>query len=156
MIARAATGRGEPRYTTAYMHIPVWSIITLVTEVLVTASVYFIIWKAYRTGFFLRGAAFAVLAYEVLFNITYMLSREIQGASDEVFSPYETALAIFHGTFSLVMFITLVAFFLSAARAYKRGENYFQYHSRLTITFVIAWGVSILSGLTFFISLYML
>ena len=136
------------------MSIPVWSIVTLCTELLVTASVYFIIWKGYRSGVFLRTFAFAVLAYEVLFNISYMLSRELGSAGAAVYSPYETGLAIFHGTFSLVMFVALVAFFLTAARAYARGGNYFASHPRLTLTFVIAWGISILSGITFFISLY--
>ena len=100
------------------MSIPVWSIVTLCTELLVTASVYFIIWKAYRSGIFLRAVAFAVLAYEVLFNISYMLSRELGSEGATVYSPYETGLAIFHGTFSLVMFATLIIFFVTAARAY--------------------------------------
>jgi hypothetical protein len=138
------------------MHIPLWSVVTLCTELIVTISVYFIIWKAYRTGVFLRLFAFTVLVYEVLFNISYMLGREIGGQSTIVYSPYTTALAIFHGTFSLVMFLALVVFFLAAARAYKRGENYFLTHRRLTLTFVVAWGVSILSGITFFVSLYLL
>lgn len=141
---------------TYYMTIPAWSIITLFTELCVTASVYFIIWKAYRSGVFLRYFAFAVLAYEVLFNISYMLGRELGAQNSAVYDPYLTALAIFHGTFSLIMFVTLVVFFLAAARAYRRGENYFLAHQRLTLAFIIAWGVSILSGLTFFISLYVL
>ena len=137
------------------MHIPLWSIVTLFTELIVTTSVYFIIWKAYRTEVFLRHFAFAVLAYEALFNITYMASRAGSGQGNAVYSPYETTLAIFHGTFSLLMFAALVGFFMIAAYAYARGENYFLLHRKLTITFVIAWGVSILSGLVFFISLYL-
>ncbi|HQT83200.1 MAG TPA: hypothetical protein PLW99_03565 [Candidatus Paceibacterota bacterium] len=136
------------------MHIPLWSIVTLGTELLVTASVYFIIWRAYRTGAFLRTFAFVVLGYEVLFNISYMLSREAAGQSSVVYSPYETGLAIFHGTFSLVMFVALVAFFIASARAYARGENYFRDRPRLTLAFSLAWGVSILSGIAFFVALY--
>lgn len=136
------------------MHIPPWSVVTLLTELLVTTSVYVIIWKAYRTGIFLRYFAFAVLAYEALFNISYMASRELGEQGAAVYNPYETALAIFHGTFSLFMFAALVVFFLVAARAYKRGENYFLLHPCLTVAFVIAWGVSILSGISFFVALY--
>ena len=136
------------------MDIPIWSVVTLLTELSVTASVYFIIWKGYRTGVFLRIFAFAVLGYEALFNITYMTSRvtSVQGAV--TYSPFEIGLAIFHGTFSILMFAALVGFFLAAARVYKKGENYFLTHRKLTIAFVAAWGVSILSGVTFFISLY--
>lgn len=137
------------------MHIPLFSAFTLCTELLVTASVYYIIWKAYTTGHFMRLFAFGVLGYEVLFNISYMLSRELQEGSAEVFNPYQTTLAIFHGTFSLCMFAALVIFFLLAARGYRRGENYFLLRRHLTGAFVIAWGISILSGITFFASLYL-
>ena len=136
------------------MHIPIWSIVTLLTELIVTASVYFIIWKAYTTGIFLRYFAFAVLGYEALFNITYMSTRAASGQGNTVYSPYETMLAIFHGTFSLLMFAALVAFFMLATYVYARGENYFLDHKRITFSFIIAWGISILSGLVFFISLY--
>ena len=137
------------------MNIPLWSVVTLCTELFVTASVYFIIWKAYTTNIFLRPFAFGVLAYEALFNITYMFSRVTGVAGAVTYSPFEIGLAIFHGVFSIVMFVALVAFFLIAARVYKRGENYFLLHRKLTLAFVVAWGVSILSGVTFFISLYL-
>jgi hypothetical protein len=139
------------------MDIPILSIVTLLTELVITASVYFIIWKAYRTGAFMRRLAFAILGYELLFNISYMLSRELGvDESTVVYNPYETGLAIFHGTFSLLMFVMLFVFFIMAARAYRRGENYFLIHPRLTWSFVLAWGVSILSGIAFFASLYIL
>ena len=137
------------------MHIPALSVITLCTELLVTASVYFIIGRSYHTGKFLRAFAFGVLAYEALFNISYMFSRELRGESAGPLNPYETALAAFHGIFSLVMFVALLAFFLVAARGYRRGENYFLRHRRLTIAFVCAWGISILSGVALFIRLYL-
>ena len=139
------------------MNIPILSIVTLLTELVITALVYFIIWKAYRTGVFMRALAFAILGYELLFNISYMLSRELGAeGSSAVYNPYETTLAIFHGTFSLLMFVMLIVFFLMATRAYRRGENYFLIHPRLTWSFLIAWSISILSGVVFFASLYIL
>ena len=138
------------------MPIPVWSLITLCTELVVTASVYAIIWRSYRSGVFPTRFAALVLGYETLFNVSYMLSRELSSAGAAVYSPYETALAIFHGIFSLVMFATLVMFFIAAMRAYKRGDNYFRSRPRLTAAFAIAWGVSILSGIALFASLYFL
>jgi hypothetical protein len=138
------------------MHIPLWSLLVLFAELLVTASVYFIIWKAYRTGVFLRLFAFAILAYEAIFNVSYMVSKENSVSGTTVYSPYETGMAIFHGVFSLVMFVALVVFFVTASRMYRRGENYFLTHQRLTITFVIAWAISILSGVAFFVSLYLM
>ncbi len=96
-----------------------------------------------------------VLGYEVLFNISYMISREISGQDAGPLNPYQTFLGAFHGIFSLVMFVTLIVFFLIAARAYKKGENYFLRHKRLMIVFICAWGLSILSGVALFISLYL-
>ncbi len=136
------------------MHIPFWSAVTLCAELLVTASIYFIIWRSYRTGKFLRWFAFCVLGYEAIFNISYMVSREIGGQDDGVLNPYQTFLGAFHGIFSLVMFVALIVFFLVAARGYKHGENYFLRHRGLTIVFSCAWGISILSGIALFVSLY--
>ena len=140
------------------MHIPLWSSITLGTELLVTAFVYFIIYGAYQSGVFRKRIAFGVLAYELLFNITYMASRFFSSeapVSRRIVTPYETGLAIFHGTFSLLMFVALVAFFLSAYYGYERGSNYFREHGQLTSVFCAAWLISILSGVFFFIALYL-
>jgi hypothetical protein len=138
--------------------IPILSVVTLLTEMCITASVFFIIWKGYRQGIFYRLFAFLVLGYESLFNITYMASRLVtqypSQTPAQVPNPYQTALAIFHGTFSLIMFVALVVFFLLAARGYRCGENYFLKHHRVTMAFLIAWSVSILSGITFFFMLY--
>jgi hypothetical protein len=81
------------------MHIPILSTVTLWAELIVTTSIFYIIWKAYRTGVFLRWFAFGVLAYEVLFNISYMLSRELADRDAGPLNPYETGIAIFHGIF---------------------------------------------------------
>lgn len=140
------------------MDIPIWSIVTLCTELVVSTLVYFIIYQGYARGRFHRALAFLVLAYELLFNISYMASRLIAGTdagAAQITTPYETALAIFHGTFSLLMFVTLVVFFLFAASRYKRGENFFRTHPKLTATFCTAWAVSVLSGVVFFIALYL-
>jgi hypothetical protein len=137
---------------------PIWSLVTLVTEIAVTTVVFFVIWRAATTGRFSRPLAFGVLAYEVLFNISYMVSRALHHAGEAkegTESVIEIALAIFHGTFSLVMFVSLIAFFVTAARAYRRGENYFATHRRLTITFLYAWSLSVLSGFAFFALLYL-
>lgn len=137
------------------MSIPLASCITLLTELIVTTSVFYVIWKGYRTGVFLRWLAYPVLVYEVLFNISYMASREAGGQGTTVYSPYDTAMAIIHGTFSLVMFVALLVFFIVASLAYRRGENFFLKHRRLTVGFLVAWSISILSGILFFISLYL-
>lgn len=140
------------------MPIPFWSAFTLFTELCVSAFVYLIIYAGYRRGVFHRRIAFAVLAYELLFNISYMATRAMVGTHEgmaQIMTPYETGLAIFHGTFSLLMFVTLVAFFLTAAGGYAKGANFFRTHPKMTLAFSIAWLVSVLSGVLFFIQLYL-
>jgi hypothetical protein len=52
------------------------------------------------------------------------------------------------------MFVALVAFFTFAAFGYRRGENFFLKHRSLTLTFAIAWAISVLSGIVFYFVLY--
>ena len=142
------------------MTIPVTSIVTLLAEIIITILVYYIIWYAYRTGTFLRRVAFGILLYELVFNISYMVSREVGEKDAHVYNPYETFLGIFHGIFSIIMFLTLIVFFLMAARVYpsskkKEGKNFFRVHSYSTYVFVVAWGISIRSGILLFSSLYL-
>ncbi len=136
------------------MQPPIQSILTLLSELAVTVAVMIIIWRAFTRGQFMRWLALAVIAYEILFNVSYMLSREGVESRSVVYNPYTTGLAIFHGTFSLFMFAALIVFFLVAAARYRRGENYFLSRKGLTLTFVILWFVSILSGIALFASLY--
>lgn len=139
------------------MAAPLVSTITLCTEILVSACVYFLIWRAYSRGQFIRWLAFCVLGYEALFNITYMFSRlgaHVEKTATSAPSHIEIALAIFHGIFSIIMFVLLIAFFAWAERAYARGQNFFREHRTLTLTFALAWGISVLTGIIFYFVLY--
>jgi len=120
--------------------------------------VFYVIWTAIANVRFNRKLGFGVLAYEVIFNISYMVMRSLEHVSEKpsvVEKPGETALAIFHGTFSLVMFIALVIFFIVADKHYAKGENFFVHHHRLTSVFLYSWSVSVLSGALFFARLYL-
>lgn len=139
------------------MIIPWFSIVSLITEILVTISVLSIIYRAYHSGIFMRWLAYGTLLYEGAVNISYMADRLIEHVPDDVtifHDPATIIFAAFHGIFSLLMFIALVVFLLIAASRYKRGENYFAAHRRLTLSFVIAWLISISSGIVFFLLLY--
>lgn len=140
------------------MTAPFFSIFALTAEFCVTAVVFYVIWKAVAEVRFNRKLAFGVLAYEVIFNISYMVMRSIEHANekgDAGEKPGMVTLAIFHGIFSLVMFVALVVFFVVASRHYARGENFFVHHHRLTSVFLYAWSVSVFSGALFFIRLYL-
>jgi len=140
------------------MTAPFFSIFALIAEFCVTAVVFYVIWTAIANVRFNRKLGFGVLAYEVIFNISYMVMRSLEHVSEKpsvVEKPGETALAIFHGTFSLVMFIALVIFFIVADKHYAKGENFYVHHHRLTSVLLYSWSVSVLSGALFFARLYL-
>jgi len=139
------------------MTIPPFSIFALFAEFCVTGIIFYVIWTAISNVRFNRKLAFGVLAYEVVFNISYMVMKSFGESStpSTMKSSGDVALAIFHGIFSLFMFVTLILFFLVADRHYAKGENFFVHHHRLTSVFLYAWGISVLSGALFFVRLYM-
>lgn len=135
------------------MHAPLYSTITLCAELLVSASVYYVVYSGYSQNVFRSWLAYGTLAYEILFNMSYMVLRAGAHLSEHTDT---TALvfAIVHGSLSLVMFISLVVFFITAAKKYRAGENYFLAHKKLTLFFTLFWTLSILSGVSFYLLEY--
>lgn len=71
-----------------------------------------------------------------------------------IHTSFHTGVAIFHGVFSLTMFILLIIFLLVAMRKYSQGFNFFKKFKWLTFTFVFLWMVAILSGILFYYLAY--
>lgn len=139
------------------MHAPLFSTITLFTELLISAAVYYSLYSGYKHHKFPTVLAAIALLYETIFNITYM-ARRVPGhvKSAHVEAPWLVGLAIVHGILSLIMFIALVAFFITAAIQYKKGNNYFKNHPVLTGIFIFFWTFSIVSGVLFYLVDYVL
>ncbi|OHA04990.1 MAG: hypothetical protein A2934_04115 [Candidatus Sungbacteria bacterium RIFCSPLOWO2_01_FULL_47_10] len=138
--------------------IPLYSIVTLVTELFVTVGVFYVVISAYRTGVFRTKLAIVLVTYEILFNISYMAYRALSSSTAEAakqVSSFHTGLAIFHGLFSLVMFVALLIFMFLSWRRYRLGMNFFKNHAVLTITFLSSWMIAVLSGILFFIVMYL-
>lgn len=137
------------------MHGPFFSTITLFTELLVSAAVYFTIYKGYRHNKFPTKIAFSALLYETLFNISYMFSRVPSHAkAAKATPPSLILLAVVHGILSLVMFVALIVFFILAYKNYKKERNYFFEHKKLTYAFLFFWTFSIISGVLFYFLAY--
>ena len=135
---------------------PLFSTFTLFTEILVTASVLYILYSGYKHNIYRKKLVFITLAYEILFNISYMSLRAIEHekAPAHVHTPFHIAVAAFHGIFSILMFILLIVFLLFAWRRYEKGENFFKEHKKLTWTFIVLWMTAISSGLLFYYLAY--
>lgn len=136
------------------MAAPWFSTFTLATEVLVTAAVLYTIHSGWTRNRFPSRLAGAALAYETLFNITYMAYRAATHEPRESHSAFHMTVAIFHGTFSLLMFAALLVFFGLAWHGYRRGHNFFLAHRRWTTAFVLAWLLAIGSGILFYAVAY--
>ena len=139
------------------MHnIPWFSTFTLFSEIVVTGLVLYIFFQAYKYNRFLYGLAGAVVAYEILVNISYMFQSLFDHTvGQKITNTYYIILAAFHGSFSLLMFLLLLVFMFFAWRNYKKGINYFREHYRITAAFLISWMVAVVTGILFYILLYL-
>ncbi len=127
---------------------------TLVTELLVTASVLYIFWDGYKHDKFHPKLLFVTLAYECLFNINYMAHR-VPKVHTHSMPVWYILLAAFHGIFSLLMFITLVIFFILAWLKFRKDINYFKKHALFSKIFIVAWLTSVFSGIVFYLVTYL-
>jgi len=132
---------------------PFLSTITLVAELLISWAVFYSLWSGYTKNKFPAKIAGIALAYEIIFNISYMVSRV--GAHTGTYEPLPgLALAIAHGTLSLVMFVALILFFTLAWKNYRKGVNYFRLHRIWTILFLVFWTLAVVSGILFYLVEY--
>lgn len=139
------------------MHAPLYSTITLFLELLISAAVYYTIYKGFKHNKFSTKIAFSALIYETLFNITYMVSRVPAQVKVHKAQPLFVILfAIIHGTLSLIMFIALIVFFVIAWRKYKKEINFFKDHKIMTWLFLTFWTLSIVSGVLFYVLEYII
>lgn len=137
------------------MNIPLYSTVTLIAELFVSSIIFYSFYQGFKHNKFPTKFAAAALAYEILFNITYMIYRVPSHAKAKVEPPYVIILAILHGTLSLIMFVSLIVFFILAWKNYRRGVNYFLVHKKFSLTFLIFWSISVISGILFYILEYL-
>lgn len=137
--------------------LPFWSTFTLLTELVVTAGVLYSIKQGYQTGQLPARVLGASLLYEVIVNISYMAHQAVEKAGEKVaHSGLYIGLAIFHGVFSLLMFVSLLVFMLVAMKSYKKGSNFFRSHKIITGVFLVFWLTALFSGIAFYIASYIL
>jgi hypothetical protein len=132
------------------MNAPLYSTISLIAELFVSAIVYYTLYQGYKKNNFPTRLAFGALTYEILFNISYMVYRVMVHTETTPESGFEVLVAIVHGILSLVMFVSLIAFFVYAWKKYRQGINFFFDHPVLTKIFGFFWAISVFSGILFY------
>lgn len=136
------------------MNIPWLSTLTLFTELIVTACVLYAFYSGYKKNRFPTALIAGALIYETFVNVAYMVSRAAGGELQPGGPGWYIALAAFHGIFSLLMYLGVIAFMLLAWRNYRKGVNYFAAHPALTRWFIALWLIAILSGISFYFTSY--
>lgn len=131
--------------------VPAFSYVSAVSELAVTAAVFYVLWRAWRHDDF-RGVLLSiVLAFEALVNITYMSLRMASPAPELHHSAWMEGLLAGHGILSLLMFAGLVALAVDAFRLHKQGRNALRERPGVTLGFAILWSISVLSGEAIFL-----
>lgn len=138
------------------MDIPLVSTLTLLAEFVVAACIFSVIYSGYRVNIFMKRLAMWTIAYEIVFNVGYMVYRSIAHPKSYTLSPLLKTVAALHGALSLAMLVAVVVFFLKASKAYGAGENYFKKQKIATGAFVFCWLVSIASGILLYLKAYVL
>ncbi len=128
------------------MHIPLFSTITLIAEIIISCIVFYTFYRSYMHNKFPTPLVAFALLYEITFNISYMATR-VSANTEKIEIPWHIVLAASHGILSLIMFISLIIFMLLAWKNYRKGINYFKQHKYITIIFLIFWSISIISGI---------
>jgi hypothetical protein len=116
------------------------------SELLVTAAVFYVLWRAWRHDDVRTGLLGVVLTFELFVNIAYMAIRTATASHEIARTPFMSTLLAIHGSLSLLMFVALVGFAFEAARLRREGRNAVRERPKATLAFVAFWTVSILSG----------
>jgi hypothetical protein len=134
---------------------PLYSTLSAVTELFVTAAVYVFLVHAYQGRALHRGLIAFALTYEVLFNVSYMTFRFLAPAKGVEHSAAMSWFLAGHGLLSLVMLIGLIGLVLATLRQHRLGLNYLANNPGLTWTFAVLWGISIASGEAIYVLTYL-
>jgi uncharacterized membrane protein YozB (DUF420 family) len=138
------------------VHIPPFSLFSAISELFVTAGVFFVIWRNWNRRLFPFAVFLAVALFELLVNVLYMANRASQAAAGHGALP--TWMKIFfavHGMLSLLAYLVFVILGVFAHQEQRRGRFFFREHPIVTWTFLVVWTISIVSGEVIFAVRYL-
>lgn len=122
-----------------------FSTFTAVSELFVTAAVFYVVYSNWQRRPFPAKLAFGVAAFEFLVNMLYMIFRMQQGPAPQ-HGQGMIALYAIHGSLSLLIFIAYVSLICLAYFDSKKGKFYFREHPVQTAIFIVLWLLSVGSG----------
>lgn len=140
------------------MHIPAFSIFSALSELFVTAGVFYVIRRNWTKRPFPFALFIGVALFEALVNVMYMANRSAAAAAPSSGETLSTAMKIgyaAHGLLSLVAYLVFVVLGVLAYQEQRAGRWFFRDHATLTWVFLVVWTISIGSGETIFVLRYL-
>jgi uncharacterized membrane protein len=140
------------------MHAPAFSVFSAVSELFVTAGVFFVIRRNWTRRRFPFAVFLAVALFEALVNVMYMANRSAQAAAPGAPAmPMVMRLGFaLHGILSLLAYLVFVVLGVLAHQDQKRDRYFFRERPVLTWIFLVVWTISIASGETLFVTRYLM
>ena len=139
------------------MQIPPFSIFSAVSELFVTAGVFYVIRRNWTKRPFPLALFLGVAVFEALVNVLYMANRAARAAAgtEAISTGMKIAFAA-HGMLSLLAYLVFVVLGVIAWQEQRAGRWFFRERPVLTWTFAVVWAISILSGEALFAFRYLL
>lgn len=138
------------------MRIPAFSIFSAVSELFVTAAVFYVVRRNWTRRPFPLPLFIAVALFEALVNVYYMATRAARASSGaESVSTAMKILFAAHGMLSLLAFLVFVILTVFAWQDQRAGRWYFRDRPVLTWAFLAVWTVSVGSGEVLFVLRYL-
>ena len=123
-----------------------FSTFSAISELFVTAAVFYVIFTNLKGRNFPWKLAVGVILFEFSVNMLYMIFRmQQQGTTGDSSSAF-VAFAAGHGFLSLLVFILFAVFCFLAYSGFKKGSFFFKENKTLTYVFISLWTISVVSG----------
>src|SRR5262245_47792718 len=140
------------------MNIPPFSIFSAVSELFVTAGVFYVIRRNWTRRLFPFALFLAVALFEALVNLMYMANRSAAASAPGAAEALSTGMKIgyaSHGPLSRFAYLVFVVLGTLAHQEQRAGRWFFRDHATLTWVFLVMWTISIASGEAIFVLRYL-
>lgn len=138
------------------MAIPPFSIFSAISELFVTAAVFWMVRLNWTRRPFPLPLFIGVALFEAFVNVVYMATRASRASTGaDAISPTMKLFFAAHGMLSLLAFLVFVILAVFAWQDQRAGRFFFRDRPALTWAFVAMWIVSVGSGEVLFVLRYL-
>jgi len=138
------------------MHVPAFSVFSAISELFVTAGVFWVVRRNWTRRKFPLGLFLTVALFEAFVNVMYMASRSAAAASGSSVAPNLRIFFALHGMLSLLAYLVFVILGVLAYQDQREDRYWFRERPGITWTFLVVWIISVGSGEVLFVTRYLL